>query len=108
MQRHNDTKESEKKLNPFAVLEQLKEQRDSRTRTENKERDRQQQERQQIQDIEDGLGYSSDKILARYFDTTRKTIWIWSKERKLPRPHKIGANTTRWLNAEIKSMGVSK
>ena len=89
--------------NPFAILDQEKKQRDIKTRKENKERDR-----QQIQDIEDGLGYSSDKILARYFDTTRKTIWIWSKEGKLPRPHKIGTNTTRWLNAEIKSMEVSK
>jgi hypothetical protein len=89
--------------NPVAILDQEKKQRDIKTRKENKERDR-----QRIQDIEDGLGYSSDKILARYFDTTRKTIWIWSKEGKLPRPHKIGANTTRWLNAEIKSIGVSK
>ena len=88
--------------NPFAILDQEKKQRDIKTRKENKERDR-----QRIQDIEDGLGYSSDKILARYFDTTRKTIWIWSKEGKLPRPHKIGKNTTRWSNSEIKSMGCS-
>ncbi|MDA8922175.1 hypothetical protein N9J30_07760 [Gammaproteobacteria bacterium] len=59
-------------------------------------------DRKQIQDIEDGLGYSSDKILARYFNITRKTIWIWAKEGKLPSPHKIGSNTTRWCNKEIK------
>lgn len=87
-------------VNPFALLEQQKIQRDIRTRTANKERDR-----LAIQDIEDGLGYSSDKVLARYYDTTRKTIWIWTKEGKLPRPHKIGANTTRWRNSEVQAMG---
>jgi len=107
MQGHNDTKESEKKLNPFDVLEQIKEQRDSRTRTENKERDRQQQERQQIQDLLNGVGFSSDKVIARFYGTTRKTIWVWAKEGKLPKPHKIGENTTRWNNAEIKKMGCS-
>jgi len=100
MQGHNDTKESEKKLNPFDVLEQIKEQRDSRTRTENKER-------QQIQDLLNGVGFSSDKVIARFYGTTRKTIWVWAKEGKLPKPHKIGENTTRWNNAEIKKMGCS-
>jgi predicted DNA-binding transcriptional regulator AlpA len=65
-------------------------------------------EYQQLKDVDEGVGFSSDKVLARYFDTTRKTIWIWSKEGTLPRPHKIGENTTRWSNSEIKSMGVSK
>jgi predicted DNA-binding transcriptional regulator AlpA len=65
----------------------------------------QEQDKQQIQDIADGLGFSSDKILARYFNTTRKTIWMWAKEGKLPKPHKIGRNTTRWMNSEIKALG---
>lgn len=60
---------------------------------------------QQLQDIDNGVGYSSDKVLARYFETTRKTIWLWSKEGTLPRPHKIGRNTTRWMNSEIKALG---
>ena len=60
---------------------------------------------QQLRDIDDGVGYSSDKVLARYFETTRKTIWLWSKEGTLPRPHKIGRNTTRWMNSEIKALG---
>ena len=59
-------------------------------------------ERQQIQDLSDGVGYSSDKTLARYFNTTRKTIWCWTKEGKLPSPRKLGKNTTRWCNREIK------
>lgn len=60
--------------------------------------------RQQIQDLSDGVGYSSDKILARYYNTTRKTIWCWAKQGKLPRPHKIGNNTTRWCNKAIKQI----
>ena len=60
-------------------------------------------ESQQIQDLTAGLGWSSDKTLARYFNTSRKTIWHWAKEGKLPRPHKIGVNTTRWSNIEVKN-----
>ena len=60
-------------------------------------------ETQQVQDLTDGLGWSSDKTLARYFNTSRKTIWHWAKEGKLPRPHKIGVNTTRWSNIEVKN-----
>lgn len=59
-------------------------------------------ERQQLQDLSDGVGYSSDKILARYYNTTRKTIWCWTKQGKLPQPRKIGSNTTRWCNKAIK------
>ena len=59
-------------------------------------------ERQQIQDLSDGIGYSSDKILARYYNTTRQTIWCWTKQGKLPQPHKIGSNTTRWCNQAVK------
>ena len=64
-------------------------------------------ERQQIQDLSDGVGYSSDKILARYYNTTRKTIWCWAKQGKLPSPRKIGDNTTRWCNREIKEAEAS-
>lgn len=60
---------------------------------------------QQLQNIDDGVGYSSDKVLARYYDTTRKTIWMWSKEGVLPKPHKIGKNTTRWRNSEVRAKG---
>lgn len=56
---------------------------------------------EQLQDIDNCVGYSSDEVLARYFDTTRKTVWIQAKEGKLPKPYKIGANTTRWKNSEV-------
>jgi len=85
---------------PMAELQQAKDQRDAQTRTENKEQDRQRRDAQQLKDV----GFSSDKILARYFDTTRKTIWSWSRDENnpFPQPKKVGANMTRWLNAEIK------
>ena len=45
--------------------------------TETKILERQKQETQQIEDLTNGRGFSSDKTLARFFDCTRKTIWTW-------------------------------
>ena len=89
---------------PMATLQQAKEHRDAQTRTENKDLDRQRRDAQQLKDLDDGVGFSSDKILARYFDTTRKTIWTWARDpdNPFPEPRKVGANMTRWVNAEIK------
>ena len=56
----------------------------------------------ELQDLSSGLGYSTDKTLARYFSTSRKTIWAWAKEGKIPKPCKMSANTTRWRNAEMR------
>ena len=66
--------------------------------------DRQQRDEQQLKDLDEGVGFSSDKILARYYDTTRKTIWCWAKDpdNSFPEPKKVSANTTRWVNSEIK------
>ena len=55
----------------------------------------------QLTNIQNGVGWSSDKMLARYFDVSRQRIWQWSKEGKLPKPHKHGEATTRWLNKEV-------
>ena len=90
---------------PMAVLEEAKLQRDAQTRKENKDLDRQQRDAQQLKDLDDGVGFSSDKILARYYDTTRKTIWTWARDpdNPFPEPKKVGANMTRWANAEIKT-----
>ena len=89
---------------PMAELQQAKALRDAQTRKENKEKNKQRRDAQQLRDLDDGVGFSSDKILARYFDTTRKTIWSWSRDENnpFPQPKKVGANMTRWLNAEIK------
>ena len=40
-----------------------------------------------LDNIESGIGFSTDALLARFFDTTRKTIWEWSKTREeFPNP----------------------
>jgi len=67
--------------------------------------DKELRDAQQLKDVDEGVGFSSDKILARYYGSTRKTIWCWSKDPAdpFPKPKKIAANTTRWINAEIKA-----
>ena len=89
----------------MAELQQAKALRDAQTRKENKEKDKQRRDAQQLRDLDDGVGFSSDKILARYYDTTRKTIWTWARDpdNPFPEPRKVGANMTRWVNAEIKA-----
>ena len=51
--------------------------------------------------IQLGIGYSSDKTLARYFDTSRSTIWLWAREGRLPQPVKLSTGSTRWANKDI-------
>ena len=54
-----------------------------------------------LEDVAAGVGWSSDKTLARYFSVTRQRIWVWAKEAKLPAPYKVGDATTRWKNEEV-------
>ena len=56
---------------------------------------------EQLLNVMAGVGWSSDKVLARYFDVSRQRIWAWTKEGKLPAPHKHGEATTRWKNSEV-------
>jgi prophage regulatory protein len=51
--------------------------------------------------IKRGIGYSSDKTLASYFDTSRSTIWLWTREGRIPKPHKLSTGSTRWSNKDI-------
>ena len=51
--------------------------------------------------IQLGIGYSSDKTLARYFDTSRSTIWLWAREGRLPQPVRLSSGSTRWSNKDI-------
>jgi len=76
----------------------------SEQRKEKEVEERKAREVNQLQDVIDGIGFSTDKTLARYFDTTRKTIWDWSRnsDNAFPKPKKIGPNLTRWSNAELK------
>ena len=52
--------------------------------------------------IEHGTGYSSDKTLARYFDISRSTVWLWSKTGRLPKPKKLSEGTSRFENSKVK------
>jgi len=86
-------KPSDNQTHPVAASKQAKDLRDA------------EREIQQLRDIDEGVGFSSDKVLARYYGTTRKTIWCWSKDPTdpFPTPKKISRNMTRWVNAEIKA-----
>tara|TARA_B110000977_G_scaffold93626_1_gene123900 strand:- start:685 stop:957 length:273 start_codon:yes stop_codon:yes gene_type:complete len=55
-----------------------------------------------VEAIRMGVGYSSDRTLAKYFDTSRSTIWLWSKTDRLPKPIKLSERCTRWCNKGIK------
>lgn len=56
---------------------------------------------EKLADVKGGIGWSSDQVLARYFDVSRGRIWAWSREGKLPKPIKHGEATTRWKNDDI-------
>ena len=56
---------------------------------------------EQLSDLKQGYGWSSDIVLARHFNVSRQRIWIWAKEGKLPSPYKVGEATTRWKNEEV-------
>jgi len=58
---------------------------------------------QQLNLIEQGVGYSSDKTLAQFYDASRSTIWKWSREGKLPKPIKLTSGATRWDNKSVKA-----
>ena len=38
----------------------------------------------------------SDRVVAALMQSSRQTIWRWSREGRLPKPVKLGANLTRW------------
>ena len=61
---------------------------------------------QLLEDVKTGTGYSTDLVLSRYFSVPRQRIWVWSRQGKLPQPYKIGDNTTRWKNEEVKEAEV--
>lgn len=40
--------------------------------------------------------WATDVELSRELRVHRCTIWAWAREGRIPRPVKIGLNTTRW------------
>lgn len=57
----------------------------------------------QLEPIEQGVGYSSDRTLAKFYDASRSTIWKWAREGKLPKPIKLTSGATRWDNKSVKA-----
>ena len=49
----------------------------------------------------EGRAYVSAARLARALDVSETTIWRMAKAGRLPKPHKLGANTTRWAVADL-------
>ena len=45
--------------------------------------------------------YMSVKSVAERYEIGCSTVWYWTKIGKLPKPHKYGANTTRWDSEEL-------
>ena len=45
---------------------------------------------------------SSGKLADR-LGVSRRTVWRWTKEGRLPKPRKLGDNTTRYDVAEVKA-----
>jgi predicted DNA-binding transcriptional regulator AlpA len=43
------------------------------------------------------------RTLASLLDVSEVTIWRWSKIGKLPRPRKLGGNTTRFNVGEVRA-----
>lgn len=44
-----------------------------------------------------------DTEMAVIFGVSRATIWRWAQSGEIPKPQKIGTNTTRWDGAEVKA-----
>ena len=46
--------------------------------------------------------FITDIDLAAVFQVHRLTIWKWSKSEQLPKPYRLGGNTTRWKVGEVR------
>lgn len=56
---------------------------------------------QALLNVKAGVGWSSAKVLARYYGVSEKAIWDWAREGRLPEPKKLSHRNTRWSNAEL-------
>ncbi len=43
------------------------------------------------------------KDVAKRWSVSVPTVWRWAAAKKIPAPHKIGANVTRWELGEIEA-----
>ena len=53
-------------------------------------------------DLPDSAGVSA-RTLAQLFSVSDITIWRWAKTGRLPKPSKLGSNTTRWNVGEVRA-----
>ncbi len=49
----------------------------------------------------DGPIWITDRELATHYGVSRMTIWRWAGCGVIPRPRKLGPNTSRWSAHEI-------
>ena len=49
------------------------------------------------------VGNVPARTLAQVLSVSEVTIWRWSKAGRLPKPRKLGANTTRWNVGEVRA-----
>ena len=56
---------------------------------------------QALLNVKAGVGWSSAKVLARYYGVSEKAIWDWARKGRLPEPKKLSPRNTRWSNAEL-------
>lgn len=45
----------------------------------------------------------TDKEVARALGISRMTVWRWAKSGRIPKPRKIGENSTRWDSREVQA-----
>jgi predicted DNA-binding transcriptional regulator AlpA len=48
--------------------------------------------------------WASVKTVARYYDVSISTVWRWAEKGKIPAPHKLAENTTRWDMNQIEAI----
>jgi hypothetical protein len=46
-------------------------------------------------------GWYDDKFIAARYRIHPISVWVWARKGILPKPVKIGPNTTRWRGADI-------
>lgn len=45
----------------------------------------------------------NDREVAQRYSVSRITVWRWAREGRIPKPHKISTNTTRWHIDDIEA-----
>ncbi|MBV1786753.1 AlpA family phage regulatory protein [Marinobacterium sp. D7] len=54
--------------------------------------------------IQEPIEWATDIQLAAIYSISRPTVWRWTHEGRIPKPHKLGPNCTRWKLSEVRAM----